>query len=222
MHRSAMTTVASPTSERTSRSATLSTPSGSTPALPVESCRAGTPNSISPPTPAATASAAALRSESRVCWTTPGIDETGTGSLAPSLTNIGSTSCRGRRVVSATRRRSAGVARSRRGRWVGKAIGPAYDGSPRPHRSRSGLVAALPAGEQIGDQLQAGGDPVELAVDGEEVAVDLLEVPVDLLELPVHPLEVAVDLLEVPVDLLELPVHLLEVAVILLEVPVHL
>ena len=119
-----MTTVASPTSARTSRSATLSTPSGSTPALPVASRRAGTPKSISPPTPAATASVAALRSVSRVCCTTPGIDVTGTGSSMPSRTNIGSTSWRGRRSVSATRRRIAGVARSRRGRWVGNIAGP--------------------------------------------------------------------------------------------------
>src|SRR4051794_25817883 len=206
-----MTTVASPTSARTSRSATFSTPSGSTPALPVASRRSGTPNSISPPTPAATASAAALRSESRVCWTTPGIDETGTGSTAPSLTNIGSTSCRGRRVVSATRRRSAGVARRRRGRCVGKPIGPAYDGYPgsgrrlgrRPTWSRPRLLVVLPAGQQVGEDLQAGSDPVDLAGDGEEVPVDLLEVAVDLLEVAVDLLEVAVDLLEFPVDLLE-------------------
>ena len=42
-----------------------------------------------------TASTAALRSESRVCWTTPGIDAIGTGSRAPSRTNIGSTRWRG-------------------------------------------------------------------------------------------------------------------------------
>ena len=41
----------------------------------------GTPNSISPPTPAATASAAARRSESRVCCTTPGIEAMARGSV---------------------------------------------------------------------------------------------------------------------------------------------
>ena len=114
-----MTTMASPTSARTSRSAALRMPSGSIPALPVASRSAGTPKSMRPPTPAATASVAALRSVSRVCCTTPGIDPTGTGSSMPSRTNIGSTSWRGRRSVSATRRRIAGVVRSRRGRWVG-------------------------------------------------------------------------------------------------------
>ena len=46
----------------------------------------------------------------------------GTGSLAPSRTNTGSTSCRASSVVSATSRRIAGVRRSRRGRWAGNAI----------------------------------------------------------------------------------------------------
>ena len=44
---------------------------------------------MSPPTPAATASTAAFRRVSRVCWTTPGIEAIGTGSLMPSRTNSG-------------------------------------------------------------------------------------------------------------------------------------
>jgi hypothetical protein len=43
----------------------------------------------------------------------------GTGSVAPSLTNIGSTSWLGRTVVSATSLRRADVPRRRRGRWAG-------------------------------------------------------------------------------------------------------
>ncbi|SIK72455.1 Uncharacterised protein [Mycobacteroides abscessus subsp. abscessus] len=94
-------------------------PSAHRPALPVASLSfsCGTPNSISPPTPALTASSAARRSDSVLCCTTPGSDEIALGSVRPSATNIGSTNCRGANVVSATNRRIAGVARRRRGRW---------------------------------------------------------------------------------------------------------
>src|SRR5258708_29056883 len=44
-----------------------------------------------PPTPAATASAAAFRTLSLLCWTTPGINATGCASAMPSFTNNGST-----------------------------------------------------------------------------------------------------------------------------------
>ena len=46
-------------------------------------CSLGTPNSISPPTPASTASTAALRSDSRECCTTPGMLLIGRGSSTP-------------------------------------------------------------------------------------------------------------------------------------------
>ena len=72
-----MTTVASPTSATTSRIATLRMPSSSVAPVPVASRVDGTPKSISPPTPACTASTAALRSESRECCTTPGIEAIG-------------------------------------------------------------------------------------------------------------------------------------------------
>ena len=71
--------------------------------------RGGTPNSMIPPTPASAASAAALRSESRVCWTTPGIDEIGRGSARPSATNTGRISCRGLDRGLGDQRRIAGV-----------------------------------------------------------------------------------------------------------------
>ncbi len=167
---------------RTSRRATLSTPSGSTPAVPVASRRAGTPKSMSPPTPAVTASTAALRRESRVCCTTPGIDAIGVGSVAPSFTNIGSTSWRGRRVVSATSRRSAGVARSRRGRWVGKAITPAYEGTKSFFRS--GRSSRRPADGSGRSSMSASRlVPARLTV---ESAADLQELVVDRTESLLH------------------------------------
>ena len=121
---SAISTVASPRSAARSRSATFRIPSGSSPHDPVASLSAslGTPKIISPPTPACTASAAARRSDSLVCWTTPGIEEIGRGSAIPSATNIGSTRWRGSSEVWATKRRSAGVDRNRRGRCLGNAI----------------------------------------------------------------------------------------------------
>ena len=72
-----------------------------------------------PPNPAATAAAAALRSESRECWTTPGMDGIGTGSRAPSLTNTGSTSCRAATEVSRTSPRIAAEVRNLLGRPLG-------------------------------------------------------------------------------------------------------
>ena len=78
--------------------------------------RAGSRRASRRPDPAPAASATALRSESRVCWTTPGIDAIGCGSVSPSLTNTGRTSCEACSRVSAVRRRIAGVARRRRGR----------------------------------------------------------------------------------------------------------
>ena len=115
-----MMTQASPVSARRSAKASWEMPAGSSAAEPRPSLTAGTPKTISPPTPAAAASAAALPRLSRVCWTTPGIEPIGCGSLMPSLMNTGSTSSRGRSEVSATRARRAGVRRSRRGRATGK------------------------------------------------------------------------------------------------------
>ena len=114
-----MTGRAAPTSATTSRITVLRTPSGSTAPLPVASLRSGTPNSMIPPRPSAAASAAAARTESRLCWTTPGMLLIGTGSRAPSRTNTGSTRCCGAREVSATSSRIARVRRSRRGRTSG-------------------------------------------------------------------------------------------------------
>ena len=72
--------------------ARLRIPSGSSAPEPAASLCSGTPNSMIPPSPAAAASAATRRTESRVCCTTPGIELIGTGSVAPSRTKTGSTS----------------------------------------------------------------------------------------------------------------------------------
>ena len=80
-----MSTVASPTSADRSARASARIPAGSSAAEPRASLTAGTPKSMSPPTPASTASAAALRRLSLVCWTTPGMEATGCGSRDPLL-----------------------------------------------------------------------------------------------------------------------------------------
>src|SRR6266513_6012241 len=54
-----------------------------------------------------------------VCWATPGMDGTGSGSPIPSLTNSGSTRSDPRTVVRAASLRSAAVRRRRRGRAAG-------------------------------------------------------------------------------------------------------
>ena len=118
-HRSLITVSVSPTSATTSAIATLRMPSGSRAPEPVASLRSGMPKSIRPPSPRSAASAAAFTNDSRLCWTTPGIDEIGRGSVSPSRTNTGSTSRRASTEVSATSRRRDGVRRNRRGRTTG-------------------------------------------------------------------------------------------------------
>ena len=107
-HRSLMTTVASPTSATTSRIATLRMPSGSTAAEPTSSRVDGTPNSISPPTPACD------RLDGGLAQRVPGVlhdarasTRSAAARVSPSRTNIGSTSCAGWTRVSATSRRMA-------------------------------------------------------------------------------------------------------------------
>ena len=74
------------------------------------------PKSMSPPTPAATAARASDSSESSVCCFTPGIEVSSSGSSRLSFTNIGRMRSAAWRRFSLTRRRSAGVVRSLRGR----------------------------------------------------------------------------------------------------------
>ena len=91
---------------------------------------------------AAASSATSLRRLSRVCWTTPGSDTIGCGSVMPSRTNSGAMRSLVRTVVSATRSRRAGVRRRRRGRSTGKgAAGIAV--MVRRRSSRSDTVVSV-------------------------------------------------------------------------------
>ena len=115
-----MMTRSSPTAARTSRSALFSTPSGSVPALPWASRTAGIPNSMMPPSPSATASRAAARSENVVCCTTPGMEVMGLASVRSSRMKTGKIRSDGASEYSLASRRMAGVVRRRRGRCWGK------------------------------------------------------------------------------------------------------
>src|SRR5215469_3529136 len=111
------------------------------------------PNRISPPTPASAASTAALRRLSLVCWTTPGMDGTGTGSAIPSLTNSGSTRSEPSTLVAAASRRSAAVRRSLRGRTTGNPV-MAVTSRWRPALTSSEPTAgAAPALAGLADRL---------------------------------------------------------------------
>ena len=110
-------------------------------------CAAGTPNRITAGTPRSASSRTSLRSDSRVCCTTPGSDAIGWGASMPSRTNSGATRSSTVRRVSATRRRSAGVRRRRRRRRAGKLTPP----------HATGLGRGLP---------KVGHERVDEAVDG--------------------------------------------------------
>ncbi len=128
-HRSVCTTSRPADASTATLVATFRMPSGSVAPEPRASRTSGTPNSITPPTPAAAASATACGRLSRECCTTPGIDAIGTGAVTPSRTNSGSTSSAGCRRVSDTSRRMAAVSRRRRGRTRGRGVEltrPAY------------------------------------------------------------------------------------------------
>ena len=84
---------------------------------------AGTPKRMTPGMPRSASARTSLRSDSRVCWTTPGIDAIGAGSAMPSRTKSGATRSSIDRRVSATSRRRAGVRRNRRSRRAGKLMG---------------------------------------------------------------------------------------------------
>ena len=116
---SAQTTTSSPTSARTAAIPRLRMPSSAQAAVPASSRVAGTPNRSMAPMPASAQAAASRRSESSVCWTTPGIASTGRGSSMSSRTNTGRMRAAGSTTCSRARRRIAGVVRRRRGRTVG-------------------------------------------------------------------------------------------------------
>ena len=102
------------------------------PPSPRRPCAAGTPKRMTAGMPRSASSATSLRSDSRVCCTTPGRLAIGCGSSMPSRTNSGATRSSTPSRVSATSRRRAGVRRSRRSRRWGKAIARQATGAPRP------------------------------------------------------------------------------------------
>ena len=149
-HRSAMTTRSSPTASTTAREGDVEDAVGVVGAgADARPSPSGTPKTMIPPSPASTQRRASSTSDSRVCWTTPGIAEIGTGvvdALArrrpAARARPGAAASRRRAAGSrgrlpqpagratgreARRRRSRGPATRRRGRFAGSA---AATGSP--------------------------------------------------------------------------------------------
>ena len=118
---------ASPTSSRRSRKRELHDALGIPRAAPVRVLVLGHAEQDRPPgMPRSASSRTSLRSDSRVCCTTPGSEGIGCGSSMPSRTKSGAMRSSTRSWVSATSRRSAGVRRSRRGRRVGNVTLESY------------------------------------------------------------------------------------------------
>ena len=147
------------------RVATFRIPSGSVAPEPRASRTSGTPNSITPPRPAAAASDTACGRDSSECCTTPGIEPIGTGAVTPSRTNSGSTRSAGCRRVSETRRRMAGASRRRRGRTRGTGVEltrPAYveaAGHPPGSAGRWRRTAAPTARPAVSPSARCGRAP---------------------------------------------------------------
>ncbi len=111
---------------------------------------------MTPPMPADAARATSALRESRECCTTPGIDEMGRASVAPSRTNSGRISSEGCTRVSATSRRQAGVARRRRGRTTGAAFMTSFQRREVGRAVRDSFVRD--AGAELADRiLRVGG-----------------------------------------------------------------
>ena len=128
-HRSAISTVSSPTSARRSDIATLSMPSGSVAGEPTASRTVGDPEHHQPTHPGRD------RLRGRLAERVPGVLQHSRhrATAAPArsatrLTNSGSTRSAGCSRVSATSRRIGAVRRSRRGRTVGYIRPPAWCG----------------------------------------------------------------------------------------------
>ena len=105
------------------RVASWMTPSSSHAPEPSSSLDAGSPNSSTAGMPSAYASPASRTAASIERWSTPGIEGIGVRPLLPWTTNIGYTRCRAASSVSRTRSRMPVVARRRRRRVAGKAMG---------------------------------------------------------------------------------------------------
>ena len=131
-HRSAITGSASPTSATTSAIATLRMPVGVDGSAAAGVLGLRHAEEHDPAEPELGRLGGGLRSESRVCWTTPGMLLIGTGSVAPSRTNTGSTSC----------------------------APPGW--SPRPARAAPACAAAAAAGPPAGSVDQRHFEPVAL------------------------------------------------------------
>src|SRR5687768_8074943 len=78
------------------------------------------PKRITERTPALRADSDSRRISSTESWNTPGMELTGLRTFFPGRAKSGRTKRASRREVSATKSRSAGVARRRRKRWTGK------------------------------------------------------------------------------------------------------
>src|SRR5215207_9152625 len=120
-----MSTRSSPTSSRSERNA------------------AGTPKSTTAGIPRSASARTSLRRLSWVCWSTPGIDATGSGASIPSFTKSGATRLSTSTRVSPTSRRNAGVRRSRRDRCSANATNAPL--SPSEARARAPAVGQAAA-----------------------------------------------------------------------------
>src|SRR5690606_32791632 len=108
---------------------------------PCGSLAAGTPKRITAGTPSCARSCTSLRSDSRVCCTTPGSEAISRGWSMPSRTNKGTIRSSTDSRVSATRRRRAGVRRRRRSRRWGKLTPRCYGPCPDGAQARRGAPA---------------------------------------------------------------------------------
>ena len=138
-----MSTRSSPTSSRSERNATCTTPSGASAPEPVASFAAGTPKSTTAGIPRSASARTSLRRLSWVCWSTPGIDATGSGASIPSFTKSGATRSSTSTRVSPTSRRNAGVRRNRRDRCSGNATQQGYRSTRSAPTSNGGLRSRL-------------------------------------------------------------------------------
>ena len=109
-------------------------------------CAAGTPNSTTARTPRPASSATSLRRLSRLCWTTPGSDAIGCGSVTSSRTNSGAI-----RSLVRTRRLGDEVAQGRRAAQATRAGRRGRKPGHRRHRTDARPAASRHRGRRPGD-----------------------------------------------------------------------
>ena len=122
------------------RSARWTTPSACQASLPTSSFFSGRPNRMTAGMPRRATSSASRAASSAERWNCPGRDGIGLRMPRPGRTNSGNTRSSAARVVSRTRRRMAGLRRSRRGRVSGNDI------FPEPSLSRPAVQTRAPPG----------------------------------------------------------------------------